>query len=1063
MEDLVTSEVPDEAPRNRGRKRWIFGAAALLLLILLCIGYWQRFRLANRVVADQLKKYGVPASYTIKEIGLRTQRLENVIIGDPKSPDLVAKLVEVDISVGFSGATIKVIRADGVHVHGGYDGDKLSFGALDKFRDLKSKKPFEFPDLAVELKNASLTFETPWGRVGAGFNGKGQLRNRFAGALALRAPTFGNGDCAALGAQFDGRYVFEMGQPNLVGPILAESVKCKAAGFTADKAKIAADVRLSKSFDRWFGNIQYAAHSIEAGANTLTLPKGNMDFDGGMARTNFSASLDTAGYRGSPLFIRQLALDAKGHVDTSAEGIAVSARGQARLVDGVLDNAALAGIDSLSSQTKNTPIGPLLAKLSPAARRAAAAFDGNVRYDGHVGAGGNTALLIDAVALSTKSGARLTQSGVANLGNKGNGWYLASPLQLAISGGDLPSAKLALRQGNGGAWSGMMELSPFVAQGASISVSQLDFAGRPGGAWTFNGAAKLSGPISGGMVIGLNLPINGSFAGGNLALLRACETIGFDSVKLSNLSLGRQSFRICPEAGRPIFSTGVAGTRLSTSISGFAFTGALGSSPIAVNSATLHFNLSDGFAAKDVKIALGRADAQTKFSLLALGGRFGGDGIAGTLSGGSGQIGNVPLTLDDAAGKWSYRNAVLALEGSTQVLDAEQVDRFQPMLVPDMLVNLEKGVITAIGSVHEPKTGVKVADVDIRHVLANTTGRALLSVDGLRFDDRLQPDMLTPLTLGVIANLKGTVSGDGHINWTEKGVTSGGTFNTSNLDLAAAFGPVEGLSSEITFTDLLGLETGPGQQAKLASVNPGIAALNGRVAYQLLPGKRVAIEGGHWPFAGGELVLEPTVLDFAVNSERRLTFKVVGVDAEKFLAQYDFQNLRVSGVFDGTLPMVFNADGGRIVGGELVSRSGGGELSYLGELSYKDMGVFANYAFQALKSIRYRDLTIGVDGDLGGEIITKVSFSGIQQGSLAKRNFITKQLARIPIKFNISITAEFLKLIGSIRSIYDPTYDNQSMLPDLISREAGTPPITGEKTQPPVSKAPPLPTKPKGE
>jgi translocation and assembly module TamB len=119
-------------------------------------------------------------------------------------------------------------------------------------------------------------------------------------------------------------------------------------------------------------------------------------------------------------------------------------------------------------------------------------------------------------------------------------------------------------------------------------------------------------------------------------------------------------------------------------------------------------------------------------------------------------------------------------------------------------------------------------------------------------------------------------------------------------------------------------------------------------------------------------------------------------------------------------------------------------LSYLGELSYKDMGVFANYAFQALKSIRYKELSINVEGDLGGEIITKVSFSGVQQGSLAKRNFITKQLANIPIKFNISITAEFLKLIGSIRSIYDPSYDNQQMLPDLLARQAGAPPVTGE-------------------
>lgn len=105
------------------------------------------------------------------------------------------------------------------------------------------------------------------------------------------------------------------------------------------------------------------------------------------------------------------------------------------------------------------------------------------------------------------------------------------------------------------------------------------------------------------------------------------------------------------------------------------------------------------------------------------------------------------------------------------------------------------------------------------------------------------------------------------------------------------------------------------------------------------------------------------------------------------------------------------------------------------------MGIFANYAFQALRSIRYSSLTIGVGGDLDGEIITDISFAGLQQGSGAKRNFITKQLARIPIKFNVSITAEFLKLIGSIRGLYDADYAAQRDLPFLLEQQRGTPPV----------------------
>ena len=304
--------------------------------------------------------------------------------------------------------------------------------------------------------------------------------------------------------------------------------------------------------------------------------------------------------------------------------------------------------------------------------------------------------------------------------------------------------------------------------------------------------------------------------------------------------------------------------------------------------------------------------------------------------------------------------------------------------------------------------------------------------------------------MGDAANVDGTIFGDGLIDWDAQGVRSTGKVSTRGMNLAAAFGPVEGLTTEIVFTDLLGLETGPAQLAEIASVNPGVPALGGQVSYRLLPDRRVAIESGRWPFAGGELILEPTILDFEVESERHLTFRVIGVHADKLLEGYDFQNLRVTGVFDGTLPMIFNQDGGRIVGGSLISREGGGEVSYLGELTYKDMGVFANYAFNALRSIRYSTLTVGVGGDLDGEIVTDISFTGLQQGSLAKRNFITRQLARIPIKFNVSVTAQFMMLIGSIRGSYDPNYAAQRDLPYLLKQQRAQ---TDAKASAPVKPA----------
>ena len=91
---------------------------------------------------------------------------------------------------------------------------------------------------------------------------------------------------------------------------------------------------------------------------------------------------------------------------------------------------------------------------------------------------------------------------------------------------------------------------------------------------------------------------------------------------------------------------------------------------------------------------------------------------------------------------------------------------------------------------------------------------------GIRFGEALQPEELTRLTEGVIALVQGTLAGRGRIAWTGNGkVTSTGDFSTANMDLAAPFGPITGMSGTIHFSDLLGLETPPGQVMAIKGVD----------------------------------------------------------------------------------------------------------------------------------------------------------------------------------------------------------------------------------------------------
>jgi translocation and assembly module TamB len=1025
----------DTLPIRRFKKRWIFGVVLLLLLILLAIAWWQRFKIADDLIRDQLDTAGVNATYQIEEIGFRTQRLKNIVLGDPKNPDLTAREVEIDLAIGFGTPAIRAIRANGVRLRGRYSDGKLSFGELDKFRDPDSKEPFKLPDLNVAVSDAILSLATPWGGLGAALEGRGNLRDKFDSKLELRSPRLTASGCEATTVAFSGALRIRSEKPELDGPFKSANLNCPAQGVALAAPELAGNVTLSENFDNWIGDLDFTASNAAISGHRLKNPAGAISFFGNKARTEFDLQLAKAGYRGADVAIAKLSGDAKGRIANGDDGFTISARGGAQIGGGSMAASVLGGLGNLAANTKATPIGPIMAALDPALKNALRSFEGKFDYEISSGTDKAPYLEIRGLDFAAKSGARIQQSGAITLARG----QLTGPVAVSLSGGGLPNADLALRRLRRG-WEGTLALAPYARGGASLNIPRLAFSGGAGSAWRFDGQAKLSGPLMGGRIEGLALPVDGSWSGGKFSMLGGCRQLRFARFQTGSFNLAGQSLKACAD-GDAILQAGRGGARFALRTPLINGRGSLGSTPVAFQGANVRFNLSDGFVADNVAVDLGEPNALTQFTIAKLNGRFSGGGLDGALEGGAGKIGNVPLLLEEASGQWAWNDGLLTLDGMMKVSDAEQVDRFKTMQVPDMQLTLDNGVINAMGHVHEPSTGIRIADVDIKHTLSTSIGRALLSVDGLDFNDRLQPEMLTPLTLGAIANVEGRISGDGVIEWSNDGVKSRGKFGTSALDFAAAFGPVTGLSTEVNFTDLLGMETSPSQLARIGTVNPGVPAFDGKLQYRLLPDQKVQIESGRWPFYGGELILEPTILDFDVQAKRELTFRLVGLDAEKFLAGYELENLRVSGVFDGTLPMVFDQDGGRIVGGWLVSRPGGGEVSYLGQLTYEDMGAMANFAFEALRSIRFDEMQIGVDGNIGGEVVTEVRFRGLQQGSGAKRNYITKQLAKLPIEFNVRIEAEFLSLIGSLRALYDAEYAAQRYKGLLDT----PPPLPGER------------------
>ena len=230
------------------------------------------------------------------------------------------------------------------------------------------------------------------------------------------------------------------------------------------------------------------------------------------------------------------------------------------------------------------------------------------------------------------------------------------------------------------------------------------------------------------------------------------------------------------------------------------------------------------------------------------------------------------------------------------------------------------------------------------------------------------------------------------------------------------------------------LTTPPGQVITARSINPGILVENGVIRYQLLPGQLVKIERGEWPFMGGRLILQETVLNFNRPTAKRLTFEVQGLDAKTFVDTLGFKEIAATGKFDGVLPMIFDENGGRIVGGRLDAQLPGGTLSYVGVVNRSNLGMLGNLAFDALKELRYRSMIIRLDGDLAGEFATRIT---VEQLGLAGQKGISKivqgAFSKVPFRFNISIKGPFRSLIQTAKSYRDPREQVDTVLPRALA------------------------------
>ena len=75
----------------------------LLLIVTIAVTWVERRPIARYYLENEFERRGVQATYHLDRVGLRTQQVSNLVIGDPRRPDLVARYAQVQMRVKWDG------------------------------------------------------------------------------------------------------------------------------------------------------------------------------------------------------------------------------------------------------------------------------------------------------------------------------------------------------------------------------------------------------------------------------------------------------------------------------------------------------------------------------------------------------------------------------------------------------------------------------------------------------------------------------------------------------------------------------------------------------------------------------------------------------------------------------------------------------------------------------------------------------------------------------------------------------------------------------------------------
>ena len=839
--------------------------------------------------------------------------------------------------------------------------------------------------------------------------------------------------------------------PNLTASQLAGAMSAEATTQTDTLAP--AD---------WHGHAHASAVSLSLAGNALSQARFEARAEG--LATGGGATWSLTSHRFEGLGLISNRPNAAGAFTFDQD--ALSGDGLITFAQSRLTRSSARDIRAALPDLPGAPVGPAFAQAKRALLAAGAGFEVAAPLRIEIREGGIRLQASAPIEVRARSGTRLSISPLrqdapaAVLRWPGQSLHGAASIELA--GGRAPEATMLLDSID---WApgapfeaeGTLTIAHWESARSLIAATDLGLsialAPRGGGRIDLVGPARVSGPLGAGEVRDLIAELDLALvwdSGWRVTPNHGCLPMRFGGLDAAGLSFAGGALQLCPRGG------GIVAANASGRLSGGFVIEQLGlngrmAGPAAQPARLSATHVTGRFSGTRNAISLS-VDASTPALALDLGeGRRLALGLQrltanahigdtwrleGAFEQGVLTDPNLPGTVSAIVGAWSAApedgQSIIRVNAGEALLTANRpatdAERplFNPMRLNGISAILREGRIDAEGTLMLEALARPLARFTATHEVGIGVGSAHLIADNLVFGETLQPYEITERARGMVENVRGAADAVADIVWTSDSTAASGRVHLNGVSMATSTIPViQDVRGEIAFDDLFALTTPPGQSVTVGLVNPGVAVRDGRVQFQLLPGQRVSLEQAEFAFAAGVMALSPTIVTLGAD-ETRFELTLRDVDAADLIESLNIADLAATGRVEGSFPLLLSRRTALIQGGVLRALPGGGTISYIGRAGEGATGP-AQVAFDALRSFHYDELTLTLDGDLSGEIISQIAFSGentgqpVDLGPIAPIPGLGNVSVRgVPFDFNVTVTAPFRRLAQTAASFTDP-------------------------------------------